>query len=135
MKTNNCLASEAFVDGEIVDKVLCSVRSYKDVAALCGRIKNPESLKKRQRTRLIRRLIEFSKTYDEILMIKDFYAEVLAYSLTDRQVCHLIEKLVWASSNDQELKEVKKYATSKGFLSRYMRILFNRRIADVLSSS
>lgn len=134
MKTNNCLANEAFMDEEIVDKVLDSVRSYKDVAALFGRIKNPETLKKKQKERLIKRLIKFSKTYDEILMIKDFYAEVLAYSLTDKQVVYLIEKLVWASVNDSQLKEVKKFAQSKGLANRYMKFLFNKRISEAVSS-
>ena len=54
MKTNNCLANEAFMDEEIVDKVLDSVRTYGDVAALFGRIKNPETLKKKQKERLMR---------------------------------------------------------------------------------
>lgn len=133
MKENNYLIKDDFLNEEALDEVVSSVKSYEDVVALCGRIKNPKSLKKQQKERIVKKLIKFSKTYDEILKVKDYYAtEVLHYSLTDKQVWRLIEKLVWASTNDNQLNEIKKYARSKGFFSRYMKILFSKRIAEVL---
>lgn len=135
MKENNYLIKDDFVNEEVLDEVVSSVKSYEDVVALCGRIKNPKSLKKQQKERIVKKLIKFSKTYDEILKVKDYYAtEVLHYSLTDKQVWRLIEKLVWASTNDDQLREVKKYAKSKGFLARYMKIHVNKCIAEVFMS-
>lgn len=135
MKENNYLIKDDFVDEEVLDEVVSSVKSYDDVVALCKKIKKPESLRKQQKERLVKKLIKFSKTYDEILKVKDYYVtEVLHYSLTDKQVWRLIEKLVWASTNDNQLDEIKRYARSKGCVSRYMKVLFNKRIAEVFAS-
>lgn len=135
MKASNYLINDGFVDEKVIDEVVSSVESYEDVVSLFNKIEDPKSLKKQQKERLVKKLIKFSKTYDELLKVKDYYAkDVLHYSLTDKQCWRLIEKLVWASSNDQELKEIKKYARSKGFLERYMKILFGKRIAEVLES-
>lgn len=135
MKASNYLINDGFVDEKVIDEVVSSVESYEDVVSLFNKIEDPKSLKKQQKERLVKKLIKFSKTYDELLKVKDYYVkDVLHYSLTDKQCWRLIEKLVWASSNDQELKEVKKYAKSKGFISRYMKILFSKRIAEVLES-
>lgn len=135
MKENNYLIKDDFVNEEVLDEVVSSVKSYDDVVALCKKIKKPESLRKQQKERLVKKLIKFSKTYDEILKVKDYYAtEVLHYSLTDKQVWRLIEKLVWASTNDNQLDEIKRYARSKGCVSRYMKVLFNKRIAEVFAS-
>ena len=67
MKQNNYLIKDDFVNEEVLDEVVSSVKSYEDVVALCGRIKNPKSLKKQQKERIVKKLIKFSKTYDEIL--------------------------------------------------------------------
>ena len=135
MKASNYLINDGFVDEKVIDEVVSSVESYEDVVSLFNKIEDPKSLKKQQKERLVKKLIKFSKTYDEILKVKDYYApEVLHYSLTDKQVWRLIEKLVWASTNDDQLREVKKYAKSKGFLARSMKIHVNKCIAEVFMS-
>ncbi len=136
MEERDYLNRNGFIDGDdlLIDEVVSSAESYKDVAALCGRIKNPKSLKRQQKERIVKKLIKFSKTYDEILNVKFYAEELLHYSLTDKQVWRLIEKLVCASSDDNQLKEVKKYARSKGFLSRYMKAVISKRIAEVYES-
>jgi hypothetical protein len=130
----NCFIEGNFIkSGKFIDKAISSVVSYEDAMALCKMI-NLESLKKQQKERLVKKLIKFSNTYDEILSVKDYYVKILQYSLTDKQIVRLIEKLVWASTDNQQLEEVKKYARSKGLLSRYMKAFFGKRIAEVLES-
>ena len=126
--------STNLINDVLFDVMIRSVNSYEDIIVLFDKINNPELLKRRQKQRLFMKLIKFSQSYSEILKVRDFYVEILQYPLTDKQVWRIIEKLVWASTNNQQLREVKDYAKSKGFISRYMKVLFSKHVADYMRS-
>ena len=111
-----------------------SVKSYEDVMVLLDKIDKPKLLKRQQKLRIVMKLIKYSQSYDEIMNVKNYSVIILQYPLTEKQVWRIIKKLVWASANDQQLREVKDYAKSNGYLDRYHKVLFSKCISDFLET-
>ena len=126
--------SSNLINEILFDYMISSIKSYEDVIVLLDKIDNPELLKRQQKLRIVMKLIKYSRSYDEIMNVKDYYVKILRYPLTEKQVWRIIKKLVWASANDQQLNEVRCYARSKGYLGLYMKVLFNKRMAEFLQT-
>ena len=126
--------SSNLINEILFDYMISSIKSYEDVIVLLDKIDNPELLKRQQKLRIVMKLIKYSRSYDEIMNVKDYYVKILRYPLTEKQVWRIIKKLVWASANDQQLNEVKCYARSKGYLGLYMKVLFNKCMAEILKT-
>ena len=126
--------SSNLINEILFDYMISSIKSYEDVIVLLDKIDNPELLKRQQKLRIVMKLIKYSRSYDEIMNVKDYYVKILRYPLTEKQVWRIIKKLVWASANDQQLNEVRCYARSKGYLGLYMKVLFNKRVAEILET-
>lgn len=127
MKRN--LKKNGFIRENFIDEAISSATTFEEVVDVLNAIENPEMLQKKRKEILLRKLIKFSTTYEDVDLVKN-YAEGLHYSLTDKQSCLLIEKLVKASTTKYQLKKVKDYARSKGKLSRYMKELFKKNMAE-----
>lgn len=126
--------SSNLINEILFDYMISSIKSYEDVIVLLDKIDNPELLKRQQKLRIVMKLIKYSRSYDEIMNVKDYYVKILRYPLTEKQVWRIIKKLVWASANDQQLNEVRCYARSKGYLGLYMKVLFNKCVAEILET-
>ena len=117
------------------DEAIKGIKSSDALEALCNAIKKPEALQKYQKERLAKKLIKYANTYDELSRVKDYVETNMNYSLTQKQLLILIEKLVWTSSNTTQLLTVQGYAKSKHLLSRYMKFFFNREIAAAMNEN
>ena len=126
--------SSNLINEILFDYMISSIKSYEDVIVLLDKIDNPELLKRQQKLRIVMKLIKYSRSYDEIMNVKDYYVKILRYPLTEKQVWRIIKKLVWASANDQQLNEVRCYARSKGYLGLYMKVLLNKCLAEILET-
>jgi hypothetical protein len=126
--------SSNLINEILFDYMISSIKSYEDVIVLLDKIDNPELLKRQQKLRIVMKLIKYSRSYDEIMNVKDYYVKILRYPLTEKQVWRIIKKLVWASANDQQLNEVRCYARSKGYLGLYMKVLFSKLVAEILET-
>lgn len=129
---SNCFIKEDSTGKKSVDEAIKSVKSLDEAYCLCNSIK-PESLQKYQKERLAKKLIKYAKTYDELLRVKDYVENNLKYQLPNKQVLILIEKLVWAAHDNQQLLDTQKYAKSKRLLSRYMKFLYSKHMADAMN--
>jgi len=126
--------STFLINDDVFNDMIRSVKSYEDVIVLLDKIDNPELLKRQQKLRIVMKLIKYSQSYHEIINVKNYYVKILQYPLTEKQVGRIIKKLVWASANDQQLREAKYYARSKGYLGLYMKYLFSKRMAEIMEA-
>ncbi len=121
---------DGFIREGFIGEAINSATTFEELEDVLNAIENPVKLQKKQKELLLKKLFKFSKTYDEISLVKA-YAKILHYSLTDKQTCRLIDGLVKTSTTKNQLKEVKDYARSMGKLNRYMKLLFKKNTADL----
>lgn len=130
MRLNCCSIENCFLDKKSVEELPKSVKMFKDMQN-CSL--NNCALTKKQKRWVVENLIKFSRNYDEIWDIKKI-ANDMSYSLTSNQTERIIEKLVWSSDSDEDLKKVKEYACSKGLFRSYYDVYMSKKLAKVLRS-
>ena len=129
---SNCFIKEDSTEKKSIDEAIKSIKSLDEANSLCNSI-SQKSLKKDQKEKLAQKLIKYAKTYDELLRVKDYVENYLKYSLNKKQILILIKKLVWASTDNQQLLDTQKYARSKHMLSHYLKFLYSKHIAKAMA--
>lgn len=115
------MKENCFINEKSIDEAIKSVKSIEEIRFLCDSFRDPSSLKRYQKERLMKKLIKFSQSYNELCEIKNHYVKILGYDMTHKQICELIEKLVCVAHNKHELEEIKKFAKKNHLMNRYMK--------------